>query len=68
MTRTVKALTTRDERPSSLTRKNRPLNKLIAVASNKKMMAILSMGNSGGRVMLCKCSIARLIQASRPAP
>jgi hypothetical protein len=46
---TVKAMTRRLELLSSLTRKNRPLNRLATVAISIRTMAALSMGDSGGR-------------------
>src|SRR5450830_162308 len=65
-TRTVKAVTRRLELPSSLTRKNKPLNRLTTVAISIRAMAALSMVrfHSDGRAM--KTSIASAIKDFRP--
>src|SRR5690606_37608141 len=51
MTRTVRAVTTREVRPASLTRKKRPLNRLISVATKRTTITALSMGGSTIGVM-----------------
>src|SRR3546814_12812212 len=41
-----RAVITREVRPSSLTRKNNPLNRLTSVATNNRTIAALSMSDS----------------------